>query len=340
MPKEAIDLNLLISKIENGEISKDLPLLTYRMSDQRDFLVFQNSGMNLLLGKEGNGKTKFLTKVMIDLLRNKDGDAFPMEKVIYIDTERPESQYASTIQHILEHCSLSRNDFLKKFEFFSVSELMPGDIKKILKSMLQGETTKKSIIILDHILPLANNFNDVSETTMIDHLLKALIQLDNIIIASIHMPFNGLTKGLGHLGSSLGRLASFTLEIVASDDGSGFTLTRRKSRISPTKGPQLFLRLDSNGNITDEGLEIINKPGKKTDNEEKEIIQEVLKEFINGSMTTKKQLLSIIQERKQWNSKSSSTYAYFNKHFKELILFNEDGFLFTEQGKEVLNCAE
>lgn len=337
MPKEAINLDLLLNRLENGEIVADSPLFTYRTLDEKDFYVFQNSGLNILLGKEGNGKTKFLTQVMIELLRKISKNQSSIDKVIYIDTERPESQYAFTIEHLLKNCSMPRSKFLEQFSFFSVSELSPNDIKNVLRAMTDIAPARRSIIILDHILPVANDFNNVSETSSIDHLLKGLIKLGNIIIASIHMPYNGLTKGLGHLGSSIGRQASFILEICNSDDGIGFILTQRKSRISSKNNAKLFLKMDQEGNITNDGLEIINKLDKIGGTEEKEIVVKILKEFIANSMTTKKQLLSCIQKEKKWKPGSSSAHTFYNRHFKDLLLFDKNDYQITEQGQTILN---
>ena len=61
MPKKAIDLVALMEKIAAGEVVADKPLFKICDSVGREFFVFQNSGLNILLGLEGNGKTKFIT---------------------------------------------------------------------------------------------------------------------------------------------------------------------------------------------------------------------------------------------------------------------------------------
>ena len=66
MPKEAINIDILLEKVIAGKIVMDRPLVIYRDENGAEFMAFQNSGLNVLLGFEGSGKTKFLTNLIID----------------------------------------------------------------------------------------------------------------------------------------------------------------------------------------------------------------------------------------------------------------------------------
>jgi hypothetical protein len=72
MPKEAINLDILLSRIFKNEIISDTPLIVYKDNIGNDFPVFQSSGLNLLLGFEGNGKTKFITECICRFLDSLD----------------------------------------------------------------------------------------------------------------------------------------------------------------------------------------------------------------------------------------------------------------------------
>ena len=71
----------------------------------------------------------------------------------------------------------------------------------------------------------------------------------DIVIATIHKPASGLNKGLGHIGGTLQRLASFILEINNSTDGEGFIVRHIKSRISAKTKKELLFTKDRSGNI-------------------------------------------------------------------------------------------
>src|SRR5689334_4981367 len=106
MPKEAVNLPNLIEQLEKGLIEDHKPLLNYVDQNQKVFPVFQNSGLSVIRGHEGSGKTKFLTQVIIDLILQIKRGELNNYKLVYCDTERPKSQYASTVSHILKKTNL------------------------------------------------------------------------------------------------------------------------------------------------------------------------------------------------------------------------------------------
>ena len=336
MPKEAIDLKLFIDRIMKGEIQIDKPLIIHKSDNGIDRYLFQDSGMNVLLGLEGSGKTKFLTIMMIQLLKKIKSNEGIRDGIIYIDTERPESQYASTIGRILEASTLEKSFFIKVFNFFTVAELTPSEIKQALTNFLALNPGKRFIIVIDHILALTSDFNKPSEASEIDLFLKQLISCGHLFIVSIHMPYSGISKGLGHLGSSLQRLASFILEIANSSNNSGFEISQKKSRISRGTDEKLFLKMDSQGNITFENSTIIQGKRKKPKPSPEEMIKLILKEFVDGDYVTKKQLYSIISKKHNWSEDSSSSSTFFKEHMKDLFTFADEGYLLTEKAEFLL----
>lgn len=335
MPQEAIDLQILFDRISKGEIIPDKPLLQYSVGDQKPFDVFQDSGLNILMGMTGNGKTKFLTRVIIDIIRKINRRELPDYKIIYIDTERGESQYAFTLQHILDESNLPPSQFSERLSFFSVSELGKGQIREVLSRLHNQD--KKLIIIIDHVLPLVSNFNDVEESDRSERALKALLFHGHIIVVTIHMPHNGPIKGLGNFGSALDRLASCELQIKNGDNNNGFVVSQQKSRISSKSNLHLLLKTDANGNIVTEALRTVGstKSGKSKIKPEL-VAVEILKEFVAKKMSHKKELLDLICKQNNWKC-SSGRYDFYKKHLMPYITFSKKGHIITEKGKSILD---
>ena len=340
MPKEAINLKELLGKIKHGAIIEDKAILEYKDDPHPKFPVFQSSGLNILLGNEGNGKTKFLTQIVYKLLdlQNLIESKSVNKRVLYLDTERPESQYAFSIDYIFKNTLMEEKYAIENLHFMSVMELTARAIKQTINDHLNKYPNQNYIIIIDHILPLVNDMNSTTEATEIDQFIKALIAKGHIIIASIHKPYSGLAKGLGHLGSALQRLASFILEITNSIDGDGFIIKIIKSRISAKTENILFFPKDEYGNIQPNCKPIFKSKQPKVEKENNsEIAKELLKEFIEGEQKTKKQLLSNIIKRMAYTEKSSSANSFYNDYLKSLIEFDKGEFLISEDGNKIIN---
>jgi hypothetical protein len=340
MPKDAIDLKLLINKIMKGEIQVDAPLITYLDRDGIRFPVFQDSALNLLLGNEGNGKTKFITECMIQILNQikySEGRLWNF-KILYVDTERVEPQYAATIKIIYEKSNLFSIDLCERLDLLSVSELSPSDIKGAIDCHLEKYPSQKFIIIIDHILPFVNDMNNVPEADTVERTLKEYIFRGHLIIATIHKPSNGIIKGLGHLGSALQRLASFIIEISVSEDKSGYVLKLIKSRITSIDGRELMLRRDKNGNVDSSITPFIteNHVNLKSSFKE-ETARELLQEFIKNGMTEKKQMMAFLVQKLNLKPKSSGRYTYYDNHMAKFITFCKGGYELTDAGKALIN---
>ncbi|NCT94300.1 MAG: hypothetical protein GXC72_07745 [Chitinophagaceae bacterium] len=340
MPKEAINLDLLLCKIIKGNIIMDKPLLKYFDETQQMFSVFQDSGLNILLGNEGHGKTKFLTQCIyrfLDLL--KEGDPrFKDWKVLYIDTERPESQYAYSIKHIVDKAQYSPDEIFKKLEFLSVMDLSHIQMKEALHEHIEKNPDQKYLIIIDHILPFVFDMNNIAEASEIDLLLKRLISDGHLIIASIHKPSSGYLKGLGHLGSSLQRLASFILEITNNLEGNGFCIKQIKSRISARTNNILLLPKDEFGYIDTDSKPVISLAPIKSEKEDKsDLAKDILREFVDKGLTTKKQLFDIIRKRNDWTEKSSGVYKFYDDFLKKFISFEDNDSTLTDEGKKMID---
>ena len=327
MPKEAIDLDLLMKRINSGQLEIDQPLLEYRDVNDHRFWAFQNSGLNILLGFEGNGKTKYLTHLMVEVLRRiKAGDKrFKDFILLCVDMERPESQYGYSIKHVIDKSGMGLGDVAQKLHLLAVSDLDELQIKDAIECHLERYPGQKFIIIIDHILPLVIEMNDPGEASRVDLWLKRFIVQGHLIVASIHKPYGGTRKGLGHIGSSVQRLASSILEIHNTEDGRGFGLKLVKSRISPITNTELILFMDDFGYI-DLGIQPVisvdlKNPPKKG---KPDLADEIFLEFKACPLQTKKQLFEIIARVCEYKDGSSSTNTYYNQFLKDRVRFEKD----------------
>ena len=336
MPKEAIDLDMLLKRFLNGEIKKDKPLIEFRDNENNLFPVFQDSGLNVLLGSEGNGKTKFLTYCIcsfLSLIKSDISNLYKM-KILYVDTERPESQYALTINHIFEKSKLYPDEIFKVLEFLSVMDLTHIEMSNAIDNHLNNFSNQRYLIIIDHILNMVQDMNNTTESTQMDQFLKKLISRGNILIVSIHKPNTGYLKGLGHLGATIQRLASFVLDISNNESGDGFDIKQIKSRISAKNKHFLSLAKDQYGNIDFNEIPKIAIPNiisKKVIN-----LKGILADFIAKGCRSKKEFLELIRIDNDWAPNSSSSNTFFNTHFSDLISFDKTGFILSESASNLL----
>ncbi|BFG70150.1 hypothetical protein KACHI17_10310 [Sediminibacterium sp. KACHI17] len=336
MPKEAIDLDRLVSRFLLGEIKSDNPLLEFVTQDSISFPVFQDSGLNVLLGSEGNGKTKFLTFVigkLLDRVNNKD-DPFYKRKILLVDTERPESQYAYTINHILEKSNLEPDTIFNSLELLSVIDLYPPEIIGAINDHLKQSPDQEYIVIIDHILNMVLDMNSTTEGTQIDQFLKSLISKRHILIVSIHKPNTGISKGLGHIGGTIHRLASFVLDINNNDEGNGFNIKHIKSRISAKNKLTFTFFKDQKGNIDTDLTPLLIT--QKQNSDKSQLASEILISFIQQDYKTKKELLELISLANEWESTSSSAHTFYKNYMKELIEFQGSEMILSDKAKKII----
>jgi hypothetical protein len=226
------------------------------------------------------------------------------------------------------------DEILNSLEFLSVMDISHTEIIGAIDDHLNRCANQKYLIIIDHILNMVLDMNSTSESTQMDQFLKKLISKKNILIVSIHKPNTGYLKGLGHIGATLQRLASFILDISNNESGDGFEIKQIKSRISAKNKCVLSLTKDQYGNIDMYETPKIAIPtviSKKVINHKK-----ILAEFIVKGSKFKKELLELIRINNEWEIGSSSIYTCFNNHFNDLISFDKTGYILSETAINLL----
>jgi hypothetical protein len=149
------------------------------------------------------------------------------EKIAYFDTESSAYDMYRQMQRIQK---FTKRDYLpwEHLDAFNVREDEPQRIIEYINCYLQNNVC--SVIIVDGLLDLCNDFNDTLEAKRITSWLKRITKLYNIlIICVVHL---GKKDGntLGHLGSFADRYAQTVLEVVKDKEQQTFTLQSKFMR--------------------------------------------------------------------------------------------------------------
>ena len=131
--------------------------------------------------------------------------------ICYIDTESSEYDFYRTINKIKLQANIKTFD--NKFNAFQVREDTPETIRFMLEQYLTAFPTC-SILIIDGLLDILNNFNDEIESKKTIQFLKYLTKKFNILlIGVIHLARKEQGGLLGHYGAFLERYSQSVLQV-------------------------------------------------------------------------------------------------------------------------------
>lgn len=148
-------------------------------------------------------------------------------RIAYFDTESSAYDMYRQMERIKK---FTKRDYLPwdHFDAFNVREDEPSRIIEFINCYLENNIC--SVIIIDGLLDLCNDFNDTLEAKRITNWLKRITKLYNIlVICVVHL---GKKDGntLGHLGSFADRYAQTVLEVVKDKEQQVFTLQSKFMR--------------------------------------------------------------------------------------------------------------
>lgn len=149
------------------------------------------------------------------------------DRIAYFDTESSAFDMYRQIERIK---NFTRREYLpwEHFDAFNVREDEPQRIIELINCYLEHNIC--SVLIVDGLLDLCNDFNDTLEAKRITSWLKRITKLYNIlIICVVHL---GKKDGntLGHLGSFADRYAQTVLEVIKDKEQQTFTLQSKFMR--------------------------------------------------------------------------------------------------------------
>ena len=181
------------------------------------------------------GKSTFITSVVASAFTSWDIFScklvFPADRkrLCYVDTESSDYDYYRVLERIRQQII---TDFLPhNFDSFLFREDTPAEIKEMVEAYLE-ENKDCSIIILDGVLDLIQDFNNVEQSFFLVQWLKKITKkYDLLVLLVLHLGKKD-QNSLGHIGSYLDRKSQSVLKIEKNKENKTLNLTPQFLRSS------------------------------------------------------------------------------------------------------------
>jgi hypothetical protein len=181
------------------------------------------------------GKSTFITSVVASAFTTWDIFScklvFPAnrKRLCYVDTESSDYDYYRVLERIRQQII---TDFLPhNFDSFLFREDSPSEIKEMVEAYLE-ENKDCSIIILDGVLDLIQDFNNVEQSFFLVQWLKKITKkYDLLVLLVLHLGKKD-QNSLGHIGSYLDRKSQSVLKIEKNKENKTLNLTPQFLRSS------------------------------------------------------------------------------------------------------------
>jgi hypothetical protein len=181
------------------------------------------------------GKSTFITSVVASAFTTWDIFScklvFPAnrKRLCYVDTESSDYDYYRVLERIRQQII---TDFLPhNFDSFLFREDSPAEIKEMVEAYLE-ENKDCSIIILDGVLDLIQDFNNVEQSFFLVQWLKKITKkYDLLVLLVLHLGKKD-QNSLGHIGSYLDRKSQSVLKIEKNKENKTLNLTPQFLRSS------------------------------------------------------------------------------------------------------------
>jgi len=129
-------------------------------------------------------------------------------KIAFFDTESSEYDFHQIIDRIKNQ--INSNFLPGNLDFFCCREDNGQQLMQLIEVYLQNNIDC-SVLVIDGIADLVNDFNSVAESNAIIHWLKKISKVYNLLIICVLHLSKKDKNSLGHLGSFMDRKAQSTL---------------------------------------------------------------------------------------------------------------------------------
>ena len=149
------------------------------------------------------------------------------KRLAYFDTESSAFDMYKQVERIRH---FTKREYLPwdNLDVYNVREDDPAKIIELINCYV--ENNKASVIILDGLLDVCNDFNDPVEAKKITTWLKRITKQYNILIICVVHLGKKDNNTLGHLGSAADRYAQSVFEVVKDKEQQTFTLQSKYMR--------------------------------------------------------------------------------------------------------------
>jgi hypothetical protein len=191
-------------------------------------------------GMPKNGKSLFITSAIAsafttwDIFEMKINFQNNRKRLCYVDTESSDFDFYRTLERIRRQTLLDQ--LPHNFDALSVREETPNDIQKLLEFYLEFNPDC-SILVLDGILDLIQDFNNVAESfNLVQWLKKITKKHDLLILCVLHLGKKD-NLSIGHIGSFLDRKSQSVLRVEKNKEKKTIELSSTFLRSSDDFNP-------------------------------------------------------------------------------------------------------
>jgi hypothetical protein len=215
---------------------------------EADKILFTIEGKNIgttqsfvtFQGLPKAGKSTFITSVVSSAFTTWDifscKLSFPptRKRLCYVDTESSDYDYYRVLERIRQQII---TDFLPhNFDSFLFREDSPNDIKLMVEAYLE-ENKDCSIIVLDGVLDLIQDYNNVEQSFYLVQWLKKITKkFDLLVLLVLHLGKKD-QNSIGHIGSYLDRKSQSVLRIEKDKQNNTLNLAPQFLRSSEDFNP-------------------------------------------------------------------------------------------------------
>jgi hypothetical protein len=154
---------------------------------------------------------------------------FPADrrKLCYFDTESSDYDFFRQMNKVKSFCE--HNNLPDWFNAYQVREDSSVAVRKMVERYLENNPDC-SVIIVDGLLDLLNNYNDEKESIFVTKWLKKITKVYNVLLITVLHQSKSNNQTTGHIGSNSDRYAQSTLDILKDKERNCYVLSSRFMR--------------------------------------------------------------------------------------------------------------
>lgn len=228
-----------------AEYEDETPLVV-RENDYGEIkpMIFPNS-IAAITGDRGSRKTTFLQALVVAALNPNHKvlgfEFLEPQRVLWIDTEQPKNRARRGMKRIENMCrsinpNLAHRNFMLdgNFEGYFFRDKTPQE--RLVDTIQAIDKHKPSLLILDGLVDLLEDFNDVKEASALVNKLMHISDSKNVTIFTVLHIAKSTQRMNGHLGSILDRKIDFCVKVDKDAEDHNY------SHIIQTKSREEFFR--------------------------------------------------------------------------------------------------
>lgn len=219
------------------EKDNEIPVLK-----QGKLTVLSKQNISLITGKPGSRKTFLVSALVSALIGEKSQlglNGVGINKILWIDTEQ--SRYDFSRRLAISSIMASENEKTDLIDPLSFRILSVDERVEMLEEAVEQYTP--DVIFLDGIAQFINDFNNISQSTILMNVLYHIAESYNCHICCVLHQNKADGNAKGHFGSMITQAAQTVFSIVAGENSSRVFSPKSRGK----KFEQFSFGIDENG---------------------------------------------------------------------------------------------